>query len=259
MNIVAEMLLTEPAPMAIWAILMLLTMPALVVLASPHNVRHPGRALIDTVGFLRRRAELRDEQRRQRAEAAAQDVRYAEEVRVAADQAGHAVRRWQEHWEAAGDRVGATFQAWQAADARWARSRSTAAFGTPSTTRNPAEYAYRERFLHMAVGAAVERGELPAGAVADALAGRDGWQPWLHPAEQEIVVQRAGARHLERLYRQAVLAERVAWHDVQLARRSWDSLQREAAAAEVQAATVRHLLVAEPVAIRGAARRPVFA
>ena len=259
MNIVAEMLLTEPAPMAIWAILMLLTMPALVVLASPHNVRHPGRALIDTVGFLRRRAERRDEERRQRSAEAAQEIRYAEEVRVAADQAGGAVRRWQEHWEAAGERVGATFEAWQAADARWARSRSAAPYGTPFTTQNPAEYAYRERFLHLVVSTAVERGELPAGAVADALNGREGWQPWLHPAEQEIAVQRASARYLEGLYRAAVLAERVAWHDVELARRSWDSLQREAAVAGARAEAARPLLVPEPVAVFDGAGRPVFA
>ena len=82
MNIVADMLLTEPAPMAIWAALMVLTLPALVVLASPHNVRNPGRALIDTVGVLRRRAEQRDAERLRRLQEALQVARYAEEIQT---------------------------------------------------------------------------------------------------------------------------------------------------------------------------------
>ncbi|MEU4560278.1 hypothetical protein AB0F72_18025 [Actinoplanes sp. NPDC023936] len=257
MNILADMLLTEPAPMAIWATLMLLTLPALVVLASPHNVRNPGRALIDTVGFLRRRAERRDAERLRRIEEAVQAVRYADEVGVAAEQAGYAAQRWQGHWEAAGEWVDAAWQAWQAADARWARSRATAAFGTPYTVKTPAEYAYRERFLHRAVQAAAGRGELPAVAVADALNGRNGWNARLHPAEQEMVVHRVIAAHLERVHERAVEAERAAWQDCLRAGRNRDSLAREAAIATARAEAVRHL-----IPVRGAAAtvfRPAFA
>ncbi|WP_229073098.1 hypothetical protein [Actinoplanes sp. DH11] len=256
MNIVAEMLLTEPAPMAIWATLMLLTLPALVVLASPHNVRHPGRALIDTVGFLRRRAEQRDELRLRQAEEARQAVRYAEEVRVAADRAESAAQRWQGHWEAAGERVDAAWRSWQAADVRWTRSRTAVAFGTPYTARTPAEYAYRERFLHRAVREAAERGELPAEAVVDALNGHHGWDARLHPAEQEVTVHRVSAAYLARVHEQAVAAERAAWQDAVRARRNWDSLVREAAVAQARAAAVRHLTPAPAVAV---AFRPAFA
>ncbi|BBH66371.1 hypothetical protein ACTI_30560 [Actinoplanes sp. OR16] len=258
MNILAEMLLTEPAPMAIWAALLLATLPALVVLASPHNVRHPGRALIDTVGFLRRRAERRDEERRQRLEEALHASRYAEEIQVAADQAGLAAQRWQGGWEDACERVDAAWREWQAADARRARSRATAAFGTPYTAKTPAEYAYRERFLHRAVEEATARGELPAEALADALSGRNGWDARLHPADQERVVQQVSADYLARLHERAAEAERAAWRDAARARRNRDSLVREAAIAEARAAAVEHLIPAAGVTSREIFR-PAFA
>jgi hypothetical protein len=237
MNILAEMLLNEPAPMAIWAALMLLTLPALVVLANPDGVRNPGVALLEAATFVRRTRERRAERRARAAADAEAAVRYALEVRVAATQAAEAVDRWQSHWQAAADRVDATWAAFRAADARRARSLTTAAFGTPWTPQDPAEYVARERFLHEGVRAAVSRGELPVSALADVLAGRAGWDPWLHPVEQEIAVQRACAEHLEREHRAAVAAERAAWHDTQLARAGRDSLRREAELAESRVAS----------------------
>jgi hypothetical protein len=356
MNMVAEMLLQEPAPLAIGAALWLATVPAMVVLASPAKVRNPGRALSDACAFLigrpprrpapsevavpldlfaadaastgfaadavrsdrpvdtvfryagpalsgasvspsaavsrngahdlsvatstvssepvgdfsgaaaetvpaadrapgrrsffRRflqRAEARREEHRRQSAEAVQAVRYAEEVRVAAEQAGYAADRWQEHWEAAAERVDAAFRAWQEADARMSRSRTAAAFGTPVTAQSPAEYADRERHLHLAVRAAAERGELPTSAVADALTGRGGWNARLHPVEQELVIQRAGAAHLEAVWRRAAEAEKVAWRDTQVARRNWQSLCQEAILAAAHVTTVRHLLPPEPV------------
>lgn len=232
MNILAEMLLTEPAPAAIWITLMLLTMPALVVLANPDGARNPRVALRDTVTFVRSYPARQRARAERRAAEVAQSVRYAQEVRVAARRAGEAADRWQAHWESASERVDAAWTAWQEADARWARSRATAAFGTPSTPHDPAEYADRERFLHSAVRSAVSRGELPATAMDEALSGRAGWDATLHPVEQELVLNRACVAHLAREHESAVAAERAAWHDVQLARRTRDSLRREAVLAE---------------------------
>ncbi|WP_203736962.1 hypothetical protein [Actinoplanes italicus] len=231
------MLLNEPAPMAIWAALMLLTLPALVVLANPEGVRNPRLALLETANFVRRYRERREARRaRWRAEVA-RTARYAQEVRVAATRAAGAVERWQRHWQATADRVDAAGAVWREADARWTRSRAAAAFGAPWTPQDPAEYASRERFLHERVRAAVSRNELPVSALADVLAGRAGWDARLHPVEQELVVHRAVAEHLERVYRAAIAAERAAWHDVQLARRGRDSLRREAALAESRASS----------------------
>ncbi|BEL09614.1 hypothetical protein Q0Z83_078050 [Actinoplanes sichuanensis] len=237
MNILAEMLLAEPTPMAIWAALMLLTLPALVVLANPDGVRNPGTALLEAANFVRRTRRRRAERRAAESAEAQAAVRYALEVRVAATQAAEAVERWQAHWRAAADRVDATWAAFRVADARRARSRQAAAFGTPWTPQDPAEYAARERFLHEGVRAAVSRAELPVSALADALAGRAGWDPRRHPAEQEVVLERACAEHLERLHRAAVVAERAAWHDTRLACRGRDSLRREAGIAESRVAT----------------------
>ncbi|MEV0895845.1 hypothetical protein [Actinoplanes sp. NPDC049802] len=236
MNLLAEMLLAEPAPIAVWAVLMLLALPALIVLASPDGVRNPGFVLVETAAFVCGWRQRREARRARRAAEVAHAVRFAGEVRVAATQAGEAVDRWQGHWQTAADRMDAAFAAWQAADARWTRCRATAAFGAPWTPQSPSEYACRERFLHDAVRTAADRGELPATAVVDALTGGGGWDAWLHPVEQEVAVSRASAAHLARVYREAVAAERAAWHDVQLARRSRDSLVREAANATARAA-----------------------
>jgi hypothetical protein len=115
------------------------------------------------------------------------------------------------------------------------------------TWQSPAEYADRERFLHLAVRAAAERGELPTSAVADALTGRGGWEARLHPVDQELVIQRASAAHLEAVWKRAVEAEALAWHDAQVARRDWQSLCQESILAAAHAAAVQHLLPGEPV------------
>ncbi|WP_433793657.1 hypothetical protein [Actinoplanes sp. CA-252034] len=237
MNILAEMLLSEPAPMAIWAALLLLTLPALVVLANPDGVRDPAAALGDAVRFVWRTRQRRAGRRAAEAAEAQAAVRYALEVRVAATRAAEAVDRWQAHWRVSADRVDATWAALRTADARRERSRAATAFGTPWTPQDPAEYAARERFLHEGVRAAVSRGDLPVSALADALAGDAGWDPRLHPAEQEIVLSHRCAEHRERAHRAAVAAERAAWHDMQLAGRGRDSLRREAEIAEARVAT----------------------
>ncbi|MEV4346866.1 hypothetical protein AB0J83_20600 [Actinoplanes sp. NPDC049596] len=244
MNVVAEMLLTTPAPAAIWATLMLLTLPAVLVLASPQGVRHPRQALRDVVALIRERGERR---RRLSLEALA-TTQYADEVRVAADRAELAAARWQERWEQTTDDVNAAWQDWLDADARLRARRAAGAFGTPWSAQTPTEYVARERFLHRAVRDAVARGWLPTAAVGDALAGRAGWDPRLHPLEQELVVARAAEGHLRDRYERAVAAERAARHDAWLARTTSASLRQESWAATDSASRVRHLLPAAATA-----------
>ena len=250
MNVVAEMLLNEPAPMAIWAALMVLTLPALLVLGSPHGVRSPRRALRDIVEVLRERGE----RRRRQDEEAASAARYADEVRAAADRAAVAADRWQEIWEQAEQDRETAWHAWLDADERLRAARAATAFGTPWTPQTPSEYVARERFLHRAVAAAAERGELPAAAVADALAARNGWDARLHPLEQELAIRRAAAAHLRAAYEASVRTELAARHDAELAARARESLRREAA----DALAVRHAIpiVRETVTV---APRPALA
>jgi hypothetical protein len=232
---VAQILLREPALLAIWLILLLLTGPALIVLASPDGVRRPWQALRQTAVALRGHRQQRGLRRQE----AADLTRYAGELAVAAEHAAAAARRWREHWEQAQQRVDETWRTWQDAEARLARLRAAAAFTVPRVAATPARFAERERFLHRAVLAAARHGELPIAVAADALAGRHGWDPRLHPAEQELHVCRAVAAHLGRCHHRAAAAERVAWHDAQLAAATRDSLRVEAAAAAARAADPR--------------------
>ncbi|GIF15832.1 hypothetical protein [Actinoplanes teichomyceticus] len=241
MNVVSQMLLADPvAPVAIWLVLVLVSLPALLLLASPQALRHPRLAALETLGVARRYRHDRERARRR----AAETVRYADEVRVAAARAHEAAGRWQRRWEQAEERCDSAWQAWQQAEQRVGRARAAAAFGVPGAARTAADYAARERHLHRAVRAAVERGDLPAAALTAAVAGRDGWDPRLHPVQQELVLLRAVAAHRHRLFRQAAVAERTAWHDAQLAAATRDSLRREAALAHARADAVRHDLPA---------------
>ncbi|MDY7083960.1 MAG: hypothetical protein SYR96_02525 [Actinomycetota bacterium] len=243
MNVVAEMLLSSPAPAAIWATLWILTLPAVLVLASPEAMRNPGEAL-RSLGRHLRLPGCRGAHPRETALESLAATQFAEEVRVAADRAELAAERWHERWEAATDEVTEAWQAWLDADARLRVRRSAAAFGTPWSAQTPTEYAARERFLHKAVRTAAGNGWLPAAAVADALAGRAGWDARLHPLEQELVVFRAAAGHLRDRYERAVAAEVTARHDAGLARRTSDSLRQESWIAAARAADLRRLMPA---------------
>jgi hypothetical protein len=243
MNIVADMLLNEPAPAAIWAVLMVLTLPALLLLGSPHGVRSPRRALRDIVDLFRERGD----DRRQRHDAERQAARYADEVRAASNRAALAAERWQEHWEQAELRRENAWYAWLDADERLREARAAAAFSTPWTARTPTEYAAREAHLHRMVADAAGRGELPASAVPDAWAGRNGWDARLHPLEQDLAVRRAVAAHLRAGYDAAVRAESAARHDAELAARARESLRREAADALMIRPTVREAVPAMAV------------
>jgi hypothetical protein len=235
MNVVAEMMLTEPAPLAIWATLLLAATLSVLALARVDGVRDQHPAVWDAVPFLRR---LRA-QRARRKQEAQHAVHYAEELTVATRHATQMAARWREHCRQSEQHAATAWQTWQDAEERLTAVRAASAFAMPAA-RTPAEFADRERFLHYAVGAAVDRGDLPAAALADALAGRGDWNPWLHPAEQERAVQQAVAAHRRHLYQRAAMAEKAARHDAHLALRTRDSLQREAAAA------VQHVVVVSP-------------
>lgn len=298
MNVVAEMLLNDPAPAAIWATLILLTFPALLLLGSPEAMRHPGRMLRDLIAGFRstpqpssqdtpsQHGSSQDVSMQYTASqhgspqdvsaqyvsaqsgsprhgspqdvsahyvsarsgsprhGSAQDVpaqhgssqgvsaQYASEVRVAAERAAVAAQRWQELWEQAETAMNAAYESWLDADARLCRATVAARWGIPWSAPTCEEYAARERFLHRAVAAACDRGDLPAEALADALAGRNGWDARLHPVDQELVIARATATYRRRCYDAAVTAEQTARHDAGLARRASSSLSREALAAE---------------------------
>jgi hypothetical protein len=229
-NLLSQILTAGPvAPVAIWLILILVSMPALFLLGSPPALRHPRIAALQLLGAVRR---YRRDQRRLRSEAVGA-VRFAEEVQVAADRADESAQRWQSAWRQAEEQAGTAWQAWRDADRRLARVRSASAYATPVAPRTAAEYADRERSLHRMLHAAVASGDLPGSAL------RAGWDARLHPVEQELVLLKAVAEHRRAAYRRAVAAEHSAWHDAQLAFAARDSLRREATAARERAAALR--------------------
>ncbi|MEV0898947.1 hypothetical protein [Actinoplanes sp. NPDC049802] len=172
--------------------------------------------------------------------------RYADVLLVVTARAISAADRWQRHWQQTEQDAAEAWQAWQDAEERLDRVRAAAAFRTPRTRRTAAEFADREKYLHQAAAAAVERGDLPATVLADLVAGEGGWNPRLHPVEQELVLHRGFAAVRRHLYQRAAAVEETAWHDAQLAAASRDSLRRETAAATTRAGARRHHIQRPP-------------
>ncbi|WP_157411639.1 hypothetical protein [Actinoplanes rectilineatus] len=168
--------------------------------------------------------------------------RFAEEIHVAAARAGDSARNWQEFWAQSEEYAADAWQAWQDAEKQLARTRAATAFRSPHFLQTPSEYAENEKFLHRAAAKAVDRGDLPSTVLVDLAAGEGGWNPMLHPVEQELVLQMATAAVRRHMFEQATEAEESAWHDAQLAVAVRDSLRREAGEATVRAAALARYL-----------------
>ncbi|MEU8262537.1 hypothetical protein AB0C02_18125 [Micromonospora sp. NPDC048999] len=217
-----------PAAVAIWSILLVLALAVLAVLVTrPERPMDPGPD--PAAEEAARRADLR---------------RYADEVAVAAAGAAQSARRRREQWltvQAAAERA---WRAYDGAEATARRLAGTAVLPEPRTPRTPAEYAARERWLHRAAMAAHWRGDLTARQLADVLAGRNGWDPRRHPAEQEIVLARAVRDGRRAGWRAAAEREQRAWRDAEVA---VDAARTLAAEAYAAAAALRP----GPVPVRG--------
>ncbi|MFG1953103.1 hypothetical protein [Micromonospora sp. NPDC048830] len=168
--------------------------------------------------------------------------RYAGEVATAADRAATAARRLRDEWLAAQEEADSAWQAYEAAEADVHRLVTAAALPRPNTERTPAEYADRERYLHRAAREAHGRRELSAEQLADALAHRNGWDPRLHPVEQELVLRRAVRDHLRARQRAAREREQAAWRAAERAAVAARSLRDEALAATTPAPHEQSLL-----------------
>ncbi|MGC4804686.1 hypothetical protein [Micromonospora sp. DT233] len=178
-------------------------------------------------------------------EQAAQDrehLRYAEEVATAAQRAAVTAGRLRAEWLAAQEEAEAAWQACEAAEAAVRRLAGAAAHRRPLTERTPAEYADRERYLHRAALAAYWRRELSEEQLSDVFAHRGGWDPRLHPVEQELVLRRAVRDHLHARQQAARVREQAAWRTAEQAAVAARSLREEAFAATVPATPEEPLL-----------------
>ncbi|MEV0714226.1 hypothetical protein [Asanoa sp. NPDC050611] len=230
-----------PRAAVIWSVLLGLSVLALVGLRLV-GPRGPKRRPLRT---RLRAARIR---RHQRAEAAAELVRYADEVAVAAARAEATAQRHHDAWVTAQETAEQAWVAYESADTIARRMTAAALLPSPVTPQTPQEYADRERWLHRAAMSACAHNELSLLDLNDALAHRNGWDPRRHPAEQEAMLRRAIRDTLRDAERAAARAERIAWTAAESAAAAARSLRAEAIAAHERAHAVRHLVRPDAVA-----------
>ncbi|MEU6072888.1 hypothetical protein [Micromonospora sp. NPDC047074] len=222
-TVLSSVLLDVPRAAVIW-----LSLLGVVAVTVAGLVLRPGRLRFD-VGARIRRAAMPSEL--ERAEEARDRSRYAEEVAVAAERAATTAARLRAEWLTAQEEVEAAWQAYEAAEADVRRLANAEAMPLPRTVRTPAEYAERERFMHRAALDAYWRKELSVEQLSDVFAHRDGWDPRLHPVEQELVLRRAVRDNLLARQRTARAREQDAWRAAEAAVEAARSLRAEAFAA----------------------------
>lgn len=173
-------------------------------------------------------------------------VRYAGEISVAAERAADMAEKARQEWLAAQEQLEEAWQAFETTEADARRFDKAAVLPLPHAPKTPAEYAFRERYLHRVAMAACSRRQLSALELSDALAHRDGWDPKRHPAEQEVVLRRAVRDCMWAGYRAATKRERAAWRTAEMAQEAKRSLRREAAEAS---ALARQAASGKPLAL----------
>lgn len=220
-TVLSSVLLDVPRAAVIWLALLGVIVAAVAMLLTRPDLFRAGRRIRQAV----LPAALEVDPQRQELN------RYAEEVAVAAERAAVAAQRHRQGWLLAQEAAEAAWQAYEAAEADLRRLEAAAVLPLPQTPQTPAEYADRERYLHRAALAAYWRRELSEEQLSDVFAHRNGWDPRLHPVEQELVLRRAVRDHLRARHQAAAERERAAWHDAELAAESARSLREEAFAA----------------------------
>ncbi|PRY22324.1 hypothetical protein [Pseudosporangium ferrugineum] len=222
----------------IWLGLIVLAVVALGGLALPNGVRRPRQIsawLADSAA--QKRADMLG-----RAAEAQETVRYAEEIAVAARGAAATAERRREECQQAQAAVEQAWQAWQDADAALERARRAAAYATPGSESPADERDDRAQALRRAAQAAHRRGDLSDDQLLDALTHRNGWDPELHPVEQELVLARAAVSHRFAAYQKALDAEDAAWKAADVATAAIRTLRTEVTAAQALADAARQAL-----------------
>ena len=221
-------LLDVPRAAVIWVVLVVLAVLALagLVAAGPRPPRPPRRS--------------RRSRRRAAPDTAVLELtRYASEVGVAADRAAETARRARAAWLSIQDESEAAWRSLDAADAESRRLERTVGLPTPHTPRTPTEYADRERYLHRAAMIACAHSELSVVELSRVLAHRGGWDPRLHPVEQEVLIRRAIRDGLRTAERAVADRERAAWREAELTASAAASLRAEALLAAERASALR--------------------
>ena len=232
---------------AIWLTLIVLAVVALFALALPRGVRRPRQIsawLADNAAQKRAEAE-------HRAAEAAEAIRYADEIAVAANGAANTAERHRDECQRAQSAVEQAWQAYQRADAALGRARRAAAYGVTAAAISEEEQADRAQALRRSAQAAYRRGDLSDTQLLDALTHGPGWDPALHPVEQELVLARAAVTHRFAAYQRSLEEESAAWQAADIATAAVRSLRQEVVVAEALAESARAAL---PESVREAPR-----
>ncbi|GIF03644.1 hypothetical protein [Actinoplanes siamensis] len=197
-----------PQAVAIWLIIVLLLAVAAATVSIPRVLTEP----------------TPDATERQR---------YADEIAVAAGRAAGTVRRRRAEWEAAQAGVEQAWAAYEKADQACRRIGSATAYPLMSRRRKPGENVDRQRYLHRAASALCRSQDLSIDQLNDVFAHR-GWNPRLHPVQQEAVLAQAARAHRLSAWYAAVERERAAWRGVEAAAEALSSLRSEAISAPLR-------------------------
>ncbi|MGK5739526.1 hypothetical protein [Micromonospora sp. URMC 103] len=243
-TVLYQFLVEVPQAAAIWSGLLVLALVVLTVLVARPERDRPEDDAAPAVPSDRELA----------AAEAADLRRYAEEVAVAAAGAAQTARRRRGEWLSAQTDLERAWAAYDEAETAARRFAGAGSLSTPRTPRTPAEYAARERHLHRAAAAAHWRGELTLHQLGEVFGHRNGWDPRLHPVEQEVRLTRVVRDTRLADYRAAQERERAAWRDAELAADAARALSAEAYAARARLRPIR-----VPAAVPAAEPRPATA
>ena len=220
-------LLDSQQALVIWAALATLAVAAFVLLSATARREWSGVARAGSAWAKLRQRDL--------AAQTAELRRYADELTVAAQRAGVTAERRHEEWVTAQHTEETAWQAFEVSDIAIRRAIRAEAIAVPRRPLTPSEVAARERHLHRVATDAYHRGDLSIEQLMDALTGRSGWDPCRHPADQEIILCRFAWHRRLVAYQAASTAERLAWHDADVAAAARRSLDDEVFAATAMA------------------------
>lgn len=196
-----------PQATAIWLIILLAVAVAVAAAALPRGIRAPG--------------------------APAEDNRFAAGLEAAAIEAAEASGRRRAEWMTAQEDVDQAWAAYEQAAEAARRVALATAFPLMSRRRKPGENIDRQRYLHRAATEMCRSQDLSIAQLNDVFAHR-GWNPRLHPVQQEPNLRNAVREHRFAAYRKAVEKERAAWRGAEAAAETLRGLRAEAAAARLR-------------------------
>ncbi|WP_433791269.1 hypothetical protein [Actinoplanes sp. CA-252034] len=165
-------------------------------------------------------------------EPAGEENRLADRLEAAAVEAVEVADRRRSEWLAAQQAVDETWAAYEQASDDARRLAATTAFPLMSRRRKPGENVDRQRYLHRAATELCRSHDLSIAQLNDVYAHR-GWNPRLHPVQQEPVLVNAVRAHRFDAYQRAVEKERATWRSAEAAAETLRGLRAEAAAARL--------------------------